>query len=125
MMAEAVNILIVDDEPDLCWALTNTLRKEGYRTTAVTTALEALVKVRQEEFAAVIIDAKLPDMDGMDLVTQIRQVHSKTSIILISGYFYPEDMAVEEGLQQGLFAAFVSKPFNIKEVRSVVRKVIG
>jgi len=124
-MTKSANILIVDDEPDMCWALINILRKEGYRTTAVTTAREGLAQVRQKGFAAVIIDAKLPDMDGVELVTQIRQADSKTAIILISGYFYPEDRAVEEGLQQGLFAAFVSKPFNIKEVRSIVRKVIG
>jgi len=123
-MTKSANILIVDDEPDMCWALTNILRKEGYRTTAVTTAREGLAQVRQARFAAVMVDAKLRDMDGVELVTQIRQADSKTAIILISGYYYAEDRAVEEGLQQGLYTAFISKPFDIKEVRSVVRKMV-
>jgi len=124
-MTKPANILIVDDEPDMCWALKNTLRKEGYCITTVTTAREALVQVRGGGLAAVIIDAKLPDMDGTDLAAQIRQIDATPVLILLSGYFYPEDRAVEEGLAQGLYSAFISKPFSIEEVRSVVRKAIG
>jgi len=124
-MTKPANILIVDDEPDMCWALRNTLRKEGYCITTVTTAREALARVQGGGLTAVIIDAKLPDMDGTDLAAQIRQTDSTPVLILLSGYFYPEDKVVVEGLQQGLYSAFISKPFSIKDVRSAVRKAIG
>ncbi len=123
-MTRPANILIVDDEPDMCWALKSILRKEGYGITTVTTAREALAQVRGGSLQAVIIDAKLPDMDGMDLATRIRETDAKPVLILISGFFYPEDRAVEEALQQGLYSAFISKPFDIKEVRSVIRQVL-
>ena len=124
-MTKPPNILIVDDEPDMCWALRNTLRKEGYCITTATTAREALARVQGGGLAAVIIDAMLPDMDGRDLAAQIRQTDSTPVLILLSGYFYPEDKVVVEGLQQGLYSAFISKPFSIKDVRSAVRKAIG
>ncbi|MDP2046998.1 MAG: response regulator, partial [Deltaproteobacteria bacterium] len=57
-------ILIVDDEPDMCWALEHLLHKRGYVTRKALSAQEALKLMEEHRFACAFLDAKLPDMDG-------------------------------------------------------------
>jgi len=118
------HILVVDDEPDMCWALENILSREGYQITTVTNGKEALELAREKRFEVVFIDAKLPDMDGIELSSQIKEINPKAAIVMISGYFYQEDKAIEEGLAQGLYAGFISKPFNLDEIRLAAKKAL-
>jgi DNA-binding NtrC family response regulator len=123
-MGEKASILIVDDEPDMCWALENMLRPGGYAVTTTTTGAQALELLAAESYALAFVDAKLPDLDGLELAALIRQRSPNTAIVLISGYFYQEDKAVTEGLQKNLFVDFIPKPFDLKEIRSVTRQVL-
>ena len=117
-------ILVVDDEPDMCWALENTLGREGYQVTTATNGKEALELARQTRFTVVFIDAKLPDMDGLDIAALIRQQSRHTAIVLISGYFYQEDRAIAERLEDDAFISFVAKPFDLEEVRRMARRAV-
>jgi len=123
MKKDLPRILVVDDEPDMCWALENILRPTGYAVTTTLKGLEALELLAAEDFAAAFIDAKLPDLDGLELAALIRQKSPRTIVILISGYFYQEDRTISEGLQKGLFAGFVAKPFDLKEIRRIVQQI--
>ncbi len=60
MGQEPSRILIVDDEPDMCWALENILRPAGYAVTTTTRGVEALELLAGEPYAVVFVDAKLP-----------------------------------------------------------------
>ena len=111
------HILVVDDEPDMCWALENILDSEGYQITTTTSGKEALELVGETSFQVVFIDAKLSDLDGLELAALIRQQSPRTSIVLISGYYYQEDRTINEGLVKHLFVGFISKPFDLEEVR--------
>ena len=117
MERERPRILVVDDESDMCWALENILCPAGYAVTTTGSSAEALEQVSRETYAAAFVDAKLPDLDGLELAALIRQQSPHTAVVLISGYFYQEDITINEGLQQGLFIGFVAKPFDLKEVR--------
>lgn len=117
-------ILIIDDEPDMCWALVNILRPAGYAVTITTRGAEVLELVTGGSYAAAFVDAKLPDLDGFELATLIRQRSPHTAVVLISGYFYQEDRAVTEGLRKGLFIGFVAKPFDLEEVRLMAHQVV-
>ena len=66
-------ILIVDDEPDMCWALEHLLNKRGYVTRTALSAQEALKLMEEHRFACAFLDAKLPDMDGLELARCIRR----------------------------------------------------
>jgi DNA-binding NtrC family response regulator len=123
-MGEKASILIVDDEPDMCWALENMLRPGGYAVTTTTTGTEALELLTTGSYAVAFVDAKLSDLDGLELAALIHQQSPHTAVILISGYFYQEDKTVIEGLQKNLFVDFIPKPFDLKEVRSVTRQVL-
>jgi len=108
----------------MCWALENILRLAGFTVTTTTRGAEALELLAGGPYAAAFVDAKLPDLDGLELAALIRQQSPHTGIILISGYFYPEDRVVTEGLQQGLFIGFVAKPFDLKKVRLMADQAV-
>ena len=124
MEPSTLRILVIDDEPDMCWALENMLRPEGYAVTTTTTGAEALELLAAESYAGAFVDAKLSDLDGLELAALIRQRSPNTAVILISGYFYQADKAIIEGLQENLFVDFIPKPFDCNKVRSVTRQVL-
>ena len=124
MVQELPRILVVDDEPDMCWALENTLCPAGYSVTATTSGVEALELAARGSYAAAFVDAKLPDLDGLELAALIRQRSPRTAMVLISGYFYGEDRAVAKGLEEDLFVGFVSKPFELERVRLMARRAV-
>lgn len=124
MKRELPRILIVDDEPDMCWTLENILRPAGYEVTTTTRGVEALELAVGGPYDVAFVDAKLPDLDGLELATLICQRSPHTVIVLISGYFYQEDIAITEGLQEGLFIGFISKPFDLEEVRLMARRAV-
>lgn len=117
-------ILVVDDEPDMCWALENILRPAGYMITTTTSGVQALKLLDREIYLVAFVDAKLPDLDGLELALLIHQNCPSTVVVLISGYFYREDKAIIEGLQKNLFIGFVAKPFNVEEIRSMARQAV-
>lgn len=121
MGQEPVQILVIDDEPDMCWVLENILGRAGYRVTVTTKGAQALELAVGERYAVAFVDAKLADLDGLELAAMIRQRSPGTAIVLISGYFYEGDPAIIEGLQRNLFTGFIAKPFDNQEVRLMAR----
>lgn len=124
MNQKPLRILVVDDEPDMCWALENILRPAGYAVTTTTRGVEALKLLATEPYIVAFVDAKLPDLDGLELAALICQESPHTAIVLISGYFYEEDKAITEGLQKNLFIGFIAKPFDLEEVRRMARQAV-
>lgn len=116
MKDEQKIILIVDDEPDMCWVLRHILQQKGYPSRTALTGEEALKFVETEQFSLVFLDAKLPDMEGLDLAVRIREVAPSTSIVIISGYFYRDDIDIQQALGRGLISGFIAKPFEQGEI---------
>jgi CheY-like chemotaxis protein len=125
-MKNQTRILIVDDEPDMCWALENILHPKGYQTMVATTGQEALELAEQEEPPSIaLIDVVLPDINGIELAALIREVLPEIVIIVISGRLCEGDKIIEEGLRLGTFSGFLSKPFELAKVRLVVKKAVS
>ena len=108
--------LIVDDEPDMCWALMHLLRKNGFRSEVALNGEEALALMQPKRFHMVFLDAKLPDIDGLDLAKQLRKIDPAIHIVMISGYFYRYDEDVQKAIAKGLVCGFIGKPFNHDEI---------
>jgi DNA-binding NtrC family response regulator len=123
-MPYTAHILVVDDEPDICWALENILKREDYHVTLVMNGKEALKLAKDRNFKIAFIDVKLLDMDGIELCRLLREVAPDTTRVVISGYLYRDDDVVQQGLKEGVFAEFISKPFNLDEISQVVEKVL-
>ncbi len=125
MIDAKVHVLVVDDEPDLCWAITQALRPLAYIVKSATSAAQALTYLSQHTYKVAFVDVKIQDMDGLKLASLIRQRSPATRIILISGFYYQEDSAIIEGLKNNLFTSFLAKPFNLAEVRSLAQQAVS
>ena len=124
MAQDAPRILVVDDEPDMCWVMENILRPVGYAVTTASGGNEALERLASQPFAVAFVDAKLADMDGLELAALIRQRSPATAVVLISGYFYEEDRSITESIQRDQLVGFIAKPFNLEEIRTMARRAL-
>lgn len=124
-MENPARVLIVDDEPDMCWTLENILRPKGYRTVAATSCQEALEFAEHEPLSIALIDVVLPDASGVELAARIREMLPDVIVILMSGRVCRGDRLIEEGLQLGTFSDFISKPFKLAEVRLAVKRAVN
>lgn len=124
MAEEKEAVLLVEDEEDICWALELILAQMELGMTAANNGKKGLELARQGTFAAALVDAKLPDIEGIELASRIQQSQPNLPLVLISGYFYQDDAAVRESIEQGLFRAFVSKPFEASEVKEALQAAL-
>ncbi len=119
-----LEILVVDDERDICWALEKGLVDEGVQITQVHRGEDAIQAVRGRSFDVAIIDVKLPGKSGIEVARAIRQIAPRLPIVMISGYHYEEDQPIQEGMRKGEYQGFISKPFELDEVSALLRRVI-
>jgi DNA-binding NtrC family response regulator len=112
--------LIVDDEPDMCWALEHILKKNGLFSKKAFTGHEALTLMEIDRFRLAFLDAKLPDIEGIELARRIRKRDPAVHIMMISGYFYRDDDAIKKATAEGLINGFIGKPFDHDEILKAV-----
>ncbi len=118
--------LIVDDEPDMCWALARLLNQYGISSSQALGAREALQYLKAaDSYQLAFVDAKLPDMDGLELARRLRQLVPEIRIVMVSGYFYRDDVAVQEAMAEGLICGFVAKPFDHQEILRFLAGMAG
>jgi CheY-like chemotaxis protein len=123
--ADAPLFLTVDDEPNINWSLGRLIAQRGFPVHHALCGQEAIELSRRHHYRGIFVDAKLPDIEGPLLVEHLRRVQEEPFIILISGYFFPDDPAVEQALRSGLIQAFVSKPFLHAEILALVDRIAG
>lgn len=122
----AENILVVDDEPDVAWALDVLLRKHGFAVATVSSGAAALNWLNRRACSLILVDAKLGDFEGVELAKRIQTDTSCTApVILVSGYFYKDDSVVQDSLNTGIIAAFVTKPFRHEEIMDTIHAVLS
>ena len=127
-MAECLTVLVVDDEPDMRWALEMILRRNGFAVATAGSGAEALRWLREAELACrlILLDAKLTDIEGVELARRIRAETSCIApVILVSGYFYKDDSVVQHSLRTGLISAFVTKPFRHDDILNAIHTVLS
>ncbi|MBN1664756.1 MAG: response regulator [Deltaproteobacteria bacterium] len=115
-------ILVVDDEPEMCWILENISRKAGFTCMKALNAKEALALTKDHRFIMAFLDAKLPDTDGLDLARKLRKTYANLFIVIISGYFYKDELVIDEGMKEGIINAFIAKPFDHEEIVRIIQK---
>ncbi len=115
------NILIVDDEPDMCWVVSQIIQSQGLNVVTAYTGEDACFKLSKGDFSVVFLDAKLPDMDGLDVARRIHAiVKERPLVVLVSGYHYRDDPIVRNAQEEGLICCFLAKPFSNEELIGIL-----
>lgn len=115
------HILIVDDDEAICRTLSAIIQAEGYQTTTVTTAKEAIEKTKNKFFNLALLDIKLPDMEGTQLLAQLQKTTPETIKIMVTGY--PSLQNAVEALNLGA-ASYTMKPINPAELLKTIKNKI-
>ncbi len=120
-MSEAVTILVADDELSLRLILQTVLQKAGFRVDTAENGVDALQKVREKDYEVVLLDIRMPQMDGLQCFYEIHQEQPDLPVILMTA-FSSAEMAVE-AMKRGAFD-YIPKPFNVEEVRILVERAL-
>ena len=118
-MGENARILIVDDDENIRKVLTTILEEEGYKVESVDTARKAIERVKRKFYNLALIDIRLPDMEGIELLTKMRNTTPKMRKIIITGY--PTLQNAVEAVNRGA-DAYIMKPFEMEKVLEAIRE---
>ena len=116
------DILLVDDDEDLLLLFQRILEGRGYRVEAVTTGRKALGLCKSSRFQLAIVDIKLPDIRGNELVRQLRELDGEMAFILITGY--PSLQECIDSLDLGIHEILL-KPIEVDELLSVTGEALS
>ena len=115
--------LIVDDEPDLCWALANLLAIKGLSCQTAQPAQAALDLMKDHQFQLAFLDVTLPDMNGLELARRLRKLDPSLRFVIVSGYLSKEAAAMAQARDEGLICACINKPFLHEEILSIIENM--
>lgn len=108
-------ILIVDDDLDFCLELAEALETEGFSVRAISDPKKAQAEIKKDNYDIIILDYKMPDISGADILEYIRDKKLNTKIFLTTGKPFIEKVLKDKNLT-GLVTEFINKPFNIKQL---------
>ncbi len=117
-MAEALRVMVVDDEPIVGRRLRPVLEKLGFEVEVFEDPTPALARFVQGRFEIVVSDIRMAGMDGIALLEQVRSHSPSTKVILITGHPSPEVSA--EAMAKGAFD-YIAKPFKTDDLRRIVQ----
>lgn len=116
-----LRLAIVDDEEIVCRRLAQALGKEdALAIEAFIIGRSFLERMMQEPFDIVLLDMRLPDMDGLEILSRIKALRPETEVVIITGYKSVESAV--EAIRKGAFH-YIAKPVNLAEIRLLVHKV--
>jgi len=116
-----MKLLVIEDELELNKALVSYLTTEGYIIDAAFDFTQAFNKVIDNSYDCILVDITLPKGNGLDLIKQLTEDHSKAGVIIISARNSDDDKI--RGLDLGA-DDYISKPFNFAELNSRIRAVL-
>ncbi len=114
-------ILVVDDEEHVRRVLEVMLRRQGHRVTLAENGTQALEKFSTEVFDLVILDLRMPDLDGIEVLRRLRRQSSQQTVVMITAYASVETALA--AMKEGAFD-YIGKPFNEDEILLVVHKAL-
>jgi len=112
-MAKETRVLVVDDDISFAESLTDILNEKGYIAVAVNSGEEALEKIKERPFDVVLMDVKMPVMDGMQTFKEIKKLEVSTTVIMMTAYSM--DDLVHDALKEGAYGV-LRKPLDIEQV---------
>ncbi len=121
-MAEKRRILVVDDEDALRTVLSAELNSEGYDVGTAADGAEALIELQKEKFDLVLLDIKMPNMNGFEVLKVIKEKHLGTKVIMLTGF-----ADLKNAIESKKLGAedFVSKPYDLVDLLTTIDRVMS
>ncbi len=116
------SILIVDDDMGMCETLSDIMEDRGYRTVVALDGYEAVERVREAAFDVILMDIKMPGMDGVQTFREIKNVDPETAVVMMTAYAI-EDL-IREALREGAYGVLY-KPLDMERVMSLIEDISG
>ncbi len=114
-------ILVVDDEPHVLELLSVALEDEKYRILQAKNGKEALIQFKKEKPYLVLLDIRMPDMEGLEVLRQIKESNQASSVIMMSAYGAME--TVLEAIKRGAYD-YLTKPVDLEKVKVLARRAL-
>ncbi|MCK9594856.1 MAG: response regulator [Candidatus Omnitrophica bacterium] len=121
MVDNKFNILVVDDEQDVRDYLGRGLNRRGYYVIEASSAEEGIEQVRNNDVDLVLLDVKLPNMEGSDALGEMRKIHPEIEAIMITGHGTIE--SATECMKKGAYD-YVEKPLSIEKIVLMIEKAL-
>ncbi len=117
-----MRVLVVDDEKSIRLSLYMSIKKLGVEVDEAADGLEAVRRFREKKYSIVLLDIKMPNMDGIEALKQMRQI-SKSSTIIMMTHLSEVRLAVE-AMKAGA-SEYFTKPFSIEEMTEIVKETMA
>ena len=119
---EQLRILLVDDEEDFASTLAERLVLRGFQAEVANTGLDALRRVGEQDFSVLILDVKMPGIDGLEVMVEVKRKRPDLPIILLTGHGAVAN--TKAGTKEGAFD-YLMKPIDIDELIEAIRNAAG
>jgi two-component system response regulator HydG len=111
------SVLIVDDDQSLRWTMSLILEHKGYVVETAADGAEAVARVQERPFDIVLMDIRMPVMNGVQALKQIRVIRPQTVVVMMTAYAV-EDL-IQDALIEGAFA-ILDKPVEIEQIINII-----
>jgi len=110
---ETIKVLLVDDEVGFADVLAKRLGKRGMAVTPVYTGTEAIQTIRKNDFHVAVLDLKMEDMDGIEVLNIFKKAYPEMAVIMLTGH--GSEQAAKEGIKYGAFD-YLTKPCELEDL---------
>ncbi|NPV12271.1 MAG: sigma-54-dependent Fis family transcriptional regulator [Ignavibacteria bacterium] len=115
-------ILIIDDDPSICESIKMILEYENYIVESASNAMEGIEKIKSNDYKAILLDIKMPEMDGLEAITKIKEINDAVSIIMISAHASLGNAI--EATKKGAYD-FIEKPIDRDKLLITIRNAVN
>ena len=116
------HVLIVDDDFDFARSTSLILKRKGYAVSIATDGLAAIQQVQAIPFDVVLMDIRMPGLDGVETYQRLKNIHPDLAVVLMTGF--AEEERVQAGLHAGAVAV-LTKPLNIEQALQLIESVVA
>ena len=117
--SERIKLLLVDDEEGYVNVLSNRLARRGIDVTKAYSGSDAIKALRRQDFDVAVLDLKMEDMDGIEVLKLFKKMYSQMEVIMLTGH--GSEKAAKEGIECGAFD-YLTKPCEFEDLLAKIRK---
>jgi ActR/RegA family two-component response regulator len=118
VFSKKLKLLLVDDEEGFVKVLSKRLEKRNIEVTTALSGVEGIQALRKVDFDVAILDLKMEDMDGLEVLKIFKKMYANMQIIILSGH--ESEQAARDGIKYGA-AAYLAKPCNFEELIDTIK----